>query len=76
MPYFVYYSIIIKAVVLQTPNNWAVKIKNAPAKWASMICSFWKSEKSLHRPFVLNTSEHNLYYTDIQTREHRQRKDK
>ncbi len=36
------YSLInsCHAVVLKTPNKWAVKVTDAPAKWAPMISPF------------------------------------
>ncbi len=46
LPYFLNAFIIVKTVVVK-----AVKITNASAKRAHMICPFWKSDKS---PISLN----------------------
>ncbi len=53
--------------------NLAVKVTDAPVKWAPMICPFLEVWQN-HFPgaFVLTTAEHNLYNTDMQTREYTQ----
>ncbi len=61
--------IIVKTIVHKTPNNWAVKVTDASAKRAPMICLFWRSNKS---PISPNTcTKHFLYCTHIWTSEYR-----
>lgn len=54
-------------MLFETPKNWAVKVTETPSKWGPLICHFWKYNKS---PISTKTTENNLYYTYIQTREY------
>ncbi len=58
---FVYTILIIKCAVLKTPNNWTVKVTDAPTKWPFMICAVWMSNIS-----AMAFTKHNSYYTDTQ----------
>jgi hypothetical protein len=45
-PWFVYADITLETVALDTPNNVAVFVTDAPAKRAPTICPLSKSDKS------------------------------
>jgi hypothetical protein len=46
LPWFVYADITLETFTLNTPNNVAVFVTDAPAKREPMICSLSKSDKS------------------------------
>ena len=45
-PWFVYAIITFGTAALETPNNVAVLVTDAPSKRAPMVCPLWKSDKS------------------------------
>ncbi len=59
------YSLIksCHAVVLKTPNKWAVKVTDAPSKWAPMISPFFGilTTHSFYPRLVLNTATTLIY---------------
>lgn len=46
--------------------NQAVKIPDAPGKWAPMISPLWKPDKS---PISPTATEHKMYYTVLYPKE-------